>query len=459
MKIIILGAGQVGTALAEHLANEYNDVTVIDLNEERLRNLQEHLDILAIAGNAAHPSILKRGGAEEADMIIAVTSQDETNLVACQVAATLYQTPTKIARVRSVHYLSYDDLFGATAFPIDVLISPERTIASYVYRLIEYPDAQAVFDFADQQLFIIQVKAKADGGPMVGEVVGNLSHYLGSTPAEITAIFREGKAIIPQPSTTIKPQDEVYFLTPREHVQQVISTITPLSPPNQRVIIAGGGNIGTHLASALEDEFRVKLLEKNPTRVESLAAHLTKSILLQGDASDVELLMNEGIDNTDVFCALTNQVETNIMSGLLAKRLGCRRVFSLVTRASYVDLIEGGKIDRVISPQQVTIGSLLTHVRRGHVVNVHALRRGQAEAIEIIARGSAKTSKIVGRTIKNVAMPPETTIAGLVRGNRYFMGHENVEIEADDHVIVLLLDKRKIKQVERLFQEESSMYI
>ncbi len=459
MKIIILGAGQVGTALAEHLASEHNDITIIDTNESRLRTLQEHLDILAITGNGAHPTILKRGGAEEADMLIAVTSSDETNLVACQVAASLYQTPTKIARIRSVHYVSHEELFGSASFPVDVLISPERVIADYIHRLIEYPNTQQVLDFANHKLQLIEVRATVDGGPMLGQATQQLSTYLGDTPAEIVTIFRSGEYLIPNSSTHIEPDDEVYFITPRQHIPQVISTITPLKSANQRIIIAGGGNIGVHLASALESNYHVKLIEKDPMRVDALATHLTKTTVLEGDAADKQLLLNEGIDHTDVFCAITNQIEENIMSALLAKHLGASTTMALNSRASYFDLIEDTTIDSVISPQTVTIGSLLTHVRRGHVVNVHSLRRGSAEAIEIIARGTKKSSKVVGKFLKSVPLPPQTTIAAVVRGEQVFTGQQNITIEADDHIIILLLDRKKIRQVERLFQEESALFI
>ncbi len=459
MKIIILGAGQVGSALAEHLATEHNDITIVDINGDRLRSLQERMDILTITGNGAYPSTLKRGGAEEANILIAVTSNDETNLVACQVAATLYQIPTKIARIRSLHYLAHEELFGANAFPIDVLISPEQVIADYIRRLVAYPDALQVLDFADHRVQLVAVKAKTAGGPLVGHSLKSLPTYLVDTDAEIAALFRQGVAIIPTGSTVIEPHDEIYFLTEKPFVKQVISMVTPLTPPNQKMIIAGGGNIGTRLGTALEKDLIVKIIERNPARIEALATHLTSGIVLQGDASDKELLLSENIENTDIFCAVTNQDEANIMSALLAKRLGAKKVMALVSRPSYLDLVEGGDIDIVISPQQVTIGSLLTHVRRGHVANVHSLRRGTAEAIEIIIDGGQNASKVLGQRIKEIPLPTEAIIMGVVRANRLILGHHNPVIETGDRVIILVLDKRKIRQVERLFQEGTLMVV
>ncbi|HQY22232.1 MAG TPA: Trk system potassium transporter TrkA [Gammaproteobacteria bacterium] len=459
MKIIILGAGQVGTTLAEHLATEHNDITIIDINGERLRSLQKRMDILTIAGNAAYPSTLKRGGAEDADMLIAVTNNDETNLVACQVAATLFQIPTKIARIRSLHYLAHEELFGAPAFPIDVLISPEQVISNYIRRLIEYPDALQVLDFANQKLQLVAIKTKTGSGPMVLHPLKELPACLGNLDTEIAAIFRQGAPITPTGSTIIEPNDEVFFLAERQNIRSVMSTLIPLKPANQRIIIAGGGNIGTRLATALEKEFEVKVIEHNPLRIEPLVTHLTTGIVLEGDAADKELLLSENIENTDVFCAVTNNDETNIMSALLAKRLGARKAMALITRPSYLDLVEGGDIDVVISPQQVMVGTLLTHIRRGHIVNVHSLRRGTTEAIEMIVDGNKETSKVVGRYIKDVPLPEEASILAIVRKNRVIMGHHNAMIETGDRVIVLLFDKRKIRKVERLFQENNTRII
>lgn len=453
MKIVILGAGQVGTTLAEHLAIENNDITIIDTDNEKLRSLQERLDILAITGNGAYPSILKKGGADEAEMLIAVTSSDETNLVACQIAYTLFKIPTKIARIRSLHYLAHQEIFGTLAFPIDVLISPEQLISDYICRLIEFPDAEQVLDFSDRKLQLVSVKIRENWGPMVHQSPGALSDLLPHIDARITAIFRKGSSIIPDDKTTIEPKDEVFFLAEHENIREVMQTLISLKSPNRRVIIAGGGNIGTRLATALEKEFQVKVIEKNINRVENLATHLSKGIVLQGDASDKELLQSENIENTDVFCAVTNQDETNILAASLAKRLGAHIVMALVKRPSYVDLVEGSDIDIVISPQQVTIDSLLTHVRRGHVVNVHSLKRGAAEAIEIIVDGNGEHSNVVGKMLYDLPLPAGVSILAIMRGNHVFMAQHNMAIEANDRIIILLLDKRKIQQVECLFQE------
>jgi trk system potassium uptake protein TrkA len=458
MKIIILGAGQVGTTLAEHLATDHNDITIIDLDAERLRTLQERMDILTITGHGAYPNTLRRGGAEDADMLIAVTSSDETNLVACQVAHTLFQTPTKIARVRSLQYLAHEKLFGkSTGFPVDVLISPEQLVTNSIRRLIEYPNALQVLDFANQKIQLISLKAKLNRGSMIGKPLSLLPQHISYVDARIVAIFRQGIPIIPTASTLVAPEDEIFFITANQHVHDVLGVFTHLDPPNKRIIIAGGGNIGTRLADSLDNEFQVKVIEINPDRVEMLATQLSRGIVLKGDAADKELLLGENIEETDVFCAVTDKDETNIMSAILAKRLGARKVMALISRPSYLDVVEGGEIDIAISPQQATIGSLLTHVRQGQVVNVHSLRRGTAEAIEISIRGNKSTSKVIGRAVKDIPIPDTAIIGAIIRGPKVMIGHDDIILEANDHVIVFLVDTSKVRQVERLFQEEGGL--
>ncbi len=458
MKIIILGAGEVGAALAQHLAMEHNDITIIDCDGNRLRSLQNSMDILTITGNASYPDILRQGKAEEAELLIAVTCNDETNLVACQIAATLFQIPTKIARIRSLQYLTHKALFGTTGFPIDVLISPEQLVSDYISRLIKYPGASQVLDFADQKLQLISVKIKSSETPFK-HTPRSIMSALGDTHIEIAVIFRNGTTILPTDDTQIETNDEVFFLTEQSQVRQVMSLLNPVSPPNQHIIIAGGGNVGTRLATTLEQDFQVKIIERNADQAESLATHLTKSVVLQGDASNEELLCNENIQNTDIFCAVTDQDEANIMSALLAKRLGARKTMALISRPSYLDLVEGGDIDIIVSPQQVTIGSLLTHIRRGNIVNVYSLRRGTAEAIEMIIEGNKNSSKVVGRHLKDIPLPKDAIILALVRDNDIFMGHTNAVVETNDRLILLILDKRKIRQVEGLFQEGNLTFI
>ncbi len=403
MKIIILGAGQVGGTLAEHLSVD-NDVTVVDINPVRLNDLQERLDIRTVCGPASYPNILLNAGAEDADLLIAVTNSDESNMIACQVAYNLFRTPTKIARVRATQYVAYDALFGNDALSVDMLISPEHLVMQHIKRLIEHPDALQVVNFAQGKVQLAAVRAFY-GGPLVGHALGDMKKHMPNVDTKIVAIFRRSKPIIPTADTIIEPDDEVFFLATPAHIDAVMSELRQLDQPYKRVIIAGGGNIGARLAQALENQFHVKVIEQSLPRTQILAAELNKAVVLHGDAADRELLLDENIQETDVFCAVTNHDEANIMSAILAKRLGAHKVMALINRTAYVDVVEGGDIDIAISPQQATIGSLLTRVRRGDVVNVHSLRRGVAEAIEAVAHGDKKSSQVIGRRISEINLP------------------------------------------------------
>ena len=452
MKIIILGAGQVGGTLAENLANEANDITVVDTDINRLRELQDRIDIRTTEGKASHPSVLEQAGAQDADMLIAVTNSDEVNMIACQFAQTLFHTPTKIARVREHDYLRHNhEVFCNQSIPIDVLISPEELVTKHIKRLIEHPGALQVLDFAEGKAQLVAVKAYY-GGPLVGHEISFLRAHMPSVDTRVAAIFRQGSPIIPKGDTVIEADDEVFFIAATKDILSVMSELRRLDSPYKRIIIAGGGNIGARLASSIESKFQVKIIERDMKRCEDLAKRLDNTIVLNGSASDKDLLLEENIEDTDVFCALTNDDEANIMASMLAKRLGVRTVMTLINNTAYVDLVQGGVIDIAISPQQTTIGSLLTHVRRGDVAAVHSLRRGAAEALEAVAHGDKRTSKVVGKAIEDIDLPAGTTIGAIVRNDQVLIAHDDVVVENDDHVILFLIDKRKIREVERLFQ-------
>jgi len=451
MKIIILGAGQVGSSVAANLVSEANDITVVDQKLDLLRELQDRFDLRTIQGHGAHPDVLLRAGAEDADMIIAVTNSDETNMVACQVAYTLFHTPTKIARVRSQGFLDYSQLFANEALPIDVHISPEQLVTNHIMRLIEHPGTLQVQDFANGRVRLAAVKAY-HGGPLVGHELRTLYEHMPNVHARVAAIYRQDRAIQPEGSTVIEADDEVFFIAAPKHIRAVMSELRQLEKPYKRLIFAGSGNIGTRLARALERNYRVKIIDHNLERCKQIAEELERTIVLQGDAADEELLIEENIENTDVFCAVTNDDEANILSAMLAKRLGARKVMALINRPAYVDLVQSGPIDVAISPQQATIGSLLKHIRRGDVVEVHSLRRGAAEAIEAIAHGDKSSSKVVGNTIQDIALPRGASIGAVVRGEDVVIAHHDTLIESGDHVILFLQDKRRVPEVEQLFQ-------
>ncbi len=452
MKIIILGAGQVGGTLAENLASEANDITIVDSNSERLRELQDRLDISTIEGMGSYPSTLERAGAEDADMLIAVTSSDEVNMIACQLAHTMYKTPTKIARVRSHDYIKHAKaIFCKKTIPVDVIISPEQLVTKNVKRLIERPGALQVLDFADGKAQLVAVKAY-HGGPLVGNQISFLKQHMPTVDTRVAAIFRKGSPITPQGDTVIEVDDEVFFIAAVEDILPVMGELRRLDHPYKRIVIAGGGNIGMRLAATIEKDFQVKIIERHMDRCNVLANTLTDTVVLHGNASDKDLLMEENIEDTDVFCALTNDDEANIMASMLAKKLGARTVMTLINNPAYVDLVQGGVIDIAISPQQTTIGALLTHVRKGDVAAVHSLRRGAAEVLEVVAHGDYRSSKVVGKALRDIDLPTGTTIGAIVRQEKVLIAHDHVVVEADDHVILFLVDKNKIEEVEKLFQ-------
>ena len=456
MKILILGAGQVGSSAAYHLSREEaNEVTVVDKRPDVLRELQDRLDIRTVVGHAAYPEVLERAGADDADIIVALTDGDETNMVACQVAYTVFHTPTKIARIRAAEYMNARKLFTQDAIPVDVRISPEQLVCEYIEQLILYPGALQVLDFAEGRVRL--VGARADNrGSLVGQKIRALKEHIPNTEGRIAAIYRDGKSLQPDGDTIINDGDEVFFIAARQDVRVFMSEMRKLEDPVRRVVIAGGGNIGVRLALALEQNNQVKIIERNPERARIISEQLNKAIVLVGDAADEELLLEENIDNVDVFCALTNAEEANILSAMLAKRLGAHKVMALINRPSYAELVESGSIDIAISPQQVTIGSLLAHVRRGDVSKVHSLRRGAAEAIEAVAHGDNKESAVVGRRIDELKLPKGTSIVTLVRGDEVIMAHHDTVIETDDHVILFMTDRRKIDKIENLFQVDVS---
>jgi len=458
MNIIILGAGQVGGSLAEHLASEANDITVVDTDGERLRDLGDRLDIRTVQGRGSFPTVLRQAGADDADMLVAVTNSDETNMVACQVAHTLFHTPTKIARVREAAYLTREEqLFQNEAIPVDVLISPEQVVTNYIKRLIQHPGALQVIDFAEGKAQLVAVRAYY-GGPLVGQQLRQLREHMPNVETRVAAIFRRDRPILPQGDTVIEADDEVFFIAAKANIRAVMSEMRRLDETYKRIVIAGGGQIGERLAEAIESRYQVKIIEMNPARCRHLSDTLDSTVVLQGSASDRDLLMEENIADADLFLALTNDDEANIMSSLLAKRLGAKKVMTIINNPAYVDLIQGGDIDIAISPQLATIGTLLAHVRRGDIVSVHSLRRGAAEAIEAIAHGDAKSSKVIGKAIENIGLPPGTTIGAIIRDEEVIIAHDDTVIEAGDHVILFLVDKKHIRDVEKLFHVGLSFF-
>jgi trk system potassium uptake protein TrkA len=451
VKILILGAGQVGSTVAENLVSEANDITVVDSDGDKLRQLQDRLDLRTLTGNAAHPSTLEQAGIADTDMLLAVTQSDEVNLVACKLASSLYNTPTRIARIRAADYLERQAVFSAENFCVDFSICPEQILTDYIVKLIEFPEALQVLEFADGKASLVAVRAFG-GGPLVGKPLSFLRTHMPQIETRVAAIFRKDSPLIPEGNTVIEEGDEIFFIAATGHIRSVLKEMRRMDKPAKRVMIVGGGNIGRRLAKSLERNYQVKLIEYNKKSCEKLAGELSNTLVLHGDGTDENLMQQEHIGEIDVFCALTNDDENNIMSALLAKQGGARKVIALINRSAYVGLVQGGKIDIALSPAQVTIGSLLAYVRKGDVAVVHSLRRGAAEALELIVHGDRQSSRVVGRRIDEIDLPKGATIGAVVRGGQVIMGHHDTLIEAEDHVIVFVINKQMVKKVEKLFQ-------
>ena len=459
----------MGSTLAESLVSEQNDITVVDLEAARLRDLQERFDLRTVVGSAAHPDTLIDAGIEDTDMLIAVTQSDETNLVACRIAAKRYNVPTRIARIRASGFLKCPELLEDDGFNVDYAISPENILAEYIGRLIEFPEALQVLRFAGGRVTMVAVRA-VTGGPLVGHPLKDLKRHIPNVDARIAAIFRGDQAIIPDGDTVVEHGDEVFCVADTDNIREVMRELRKMDKPVKRVMIAGGGNIGLRLARSLESGYQVKVLENNKQRSAFLANQLQTALVLQGDATDEDLLEAENIAEMDLFLSLTNDDENNIMSALLAKRMGARRVVALINRRAYADLVQGGQIDIALSPAQATIGKLLQHIRRGDVAAVHSLRRGAAEALELIAHGDEGNCKVIGRKIEDIELPPGTTIAAIVRERgsaqlgkvdqipssqraaEVIVAHHDTVILPNDHVIMFVANKRVVPKLEKLFQ-------
>ncbi|OBY52455.1 Trk system potassium transport protein TrkA [Haemophilus parainfluenzae] len=452
MKIIILGAGQVGTTLAANLVSEDNDITLVDNESQHLQNLQDKHDLRVVKGSPSSPKILRDAGAADADLMVAVTASDETNMIACQLGYTLFNTPTRIARIRNAEYLrEKDKLFNDENVPIDHLISPENLVTDEITRLIAYPGALQVAYFANNRISIVIVKAYY-GGPLVGYALSAFKEHMPHIDCRIISILRNDRLIRPQGSTIIEAGDEITFICATEHIKAVMSELQRLEKTYKHIMIVGSGNIASGVAKQLEDKYQVKLIERDGEKAKVLAERLSKTLVFHGDASDQNLLFEEHIESVDVFLSLSADDEANIMSALLAKRLGAKKAMVLIQRMAYINLIQGGTIDIAVSPQQATISALLGHVRKGDIKSVASLRHGTAEAIELVVHGDATTSNVVGRQIGDIKLPVGAMIAAILRKNEVIIARRQIVIEEGDNVIVYINDKKSVSEIEKLFQ-------
>lgn len=462
MRILVLGAGRVGESVAETMVSEANDITVVDTDPTRLHELEERLELRGVAGNGIQPSVLRAAGAADCDLFIACTALDETNLVACKIAHDVFGIPTTIARLRSPEFPQGDKLLGKEGFAVDKVLCPEASVTRYMQLLIEYPEALQVVKFSQGQAHLVAVRV-AEGSRLASHSIAEFRAENPDVPLRIVAIYRGEQELPCEGDTQVRAGDEIFVLVAREQVRQALHAIGNPDRPVRRVMIVGGGKVGLRLARGLAGQCEVKIIEADRRRAEYLAGELPPDMLvLQGDGADEELLLTENVGEMDLFVSITSDDEDNIMSAMLAKRMGARRVMALINRRAYADMMQGSTIDIAISPAHAVIGELLMHVRRGAVAAVHSLRRGAAEALEGVAHGDPKTSRLVGRYIHEIRLPPGARIGALVRGDehsaRVLLPGDDTLIESGDHVIIFLTHKRLVREVEKLFQVRATFF-
>ena len=458
MKILILGAGVVGSTIAERLSREpENEITIVDLDADILRGIHERMDVRTVTGHASHPSVLDHASAGDADLVMAVTGNDEVNLLACQVVHSRYREfrtgarkRTKIARLRYTAYSGVDALFGPDGLPVDVVIAPEDLITRYVQQLVRFPGASQVLEFSDGRALLLGAQAQ-DGSWLVGRTLAALGDR--RIDGRIAAIYRGGRAQTVNGQSVIEHGDDVFFIAGAGQVRTLLESLRPEKQDVRNIMIAGGGNIGLKVAEALQNHFQVKLIESSARRAQLVSERLGRVIVLHGDATNEELLIEENIERMDAFVALMNADEANLLAAGLAKRAGCKRVMALANRQAYAALAGEMGIDVPISPAQITISELLRHIRQGDVAKVHSLRFGRAEAIEGIAHSSAGHGSLVGRAIKEINLPHGTTISALVRSGVVLPINGETTVRDNDHVILFVTNPRAKAQIERLFED------
>jgi len=453
LKIIILGAGTVGTTLAISLSQEDNDITVVDKDQSTLHHLEEEADINTVNGSCSYPNTLVNSGIKEADMVVAVTGSDEINIVSCLISKVLSENVKTIARIRESSYLKdrTKKAIEEGVIPVDIVVSPEKLITNHIQALIETPGSLQVLEFGDGLLNLVGVRA-IEGGPLIGHEIGDLKKHMPNVDTRVAAIFRKGGAIIPKGTTTVEAGDEVFFIARRKDARKVINEMRKKEDPYKYVVIAGGGKIGSSLAEQLEGNHTIKLIEANSEKAKEISARLIDTIVLEGNVSDKSLLHEENIEECDVFVAVTNDDEANVMSCMLAKEMGAHKVIALINNEAYVDLVQDKGIDVAIAPSQITIGTFLSELAGDEVVKVHSLRRGAAEAIETIVKESTNGKEdAVGKELGNIRLPVGATIGAIIRKNKAKIAHDDVKLREHDHVILFLTDKKLLPEVQQIF--------
>ena len=451
MKVIVCGAGQVGTTLARHLSSEANDVVVIDQSDDLIRRLDDSLDVRGIVGYASRPGVLEQAGAADADMIIAATVSDEVNMVACMVAHTLFHVPVKIARVRDQEYAAdkWSALFGKDGLPIDVLISPEQEVARAIMRRLHAPGAIEMIELADNAIRLVGVRL-GEQCPIINTPLRQLAALFPDLNIQVVGVVRDGRPFVPSDQDQLFPRDEVYFVADPLHVPRAMAAVGQDLPESHRVIIVGGGNIGRRLARIIEEEDRdisAMIIERDPEQAKEIAQRLARTTVLNGDAMDPDLLEEANASRADTIIAVTDHDETNILASLLAKRYGTKQAIALVTRPAYASLLQPLDIDVIINPRAITASTILQLIRRGRVRAVHSIGDSFGEIIDIEAMES---SGIVGKPLSESKLPHGAIVGAIARDGKVIIPRSDTVIRPGDRV-VLFATESVIKKVERIF--------
>lgn len=451
MKVIVCGAGQVGSNIAHHLAQENNDVTIIDQSAELIRRINDTLDVRGVIGHASRPDVLEAAGARDADMIIAVTYADEVNMVACQVAHSLFEVPTKIARIRHQSYLepAWANLFSRDHMPIDVIISPEIEVARAVTRRLKVPGAFEMISLAGDKVKLLGVRC-GDDCPVVNTPLRQLTRLFPDLGIVVVGITRDGKTIIPTPDDQMLAGDEVFLVINSDHLLRIMAVFGHEEAEARRLLIFGGGNIGLFLAQEIEREHpwvNTKIIELNSDRAETIAGQLKRTTVINGDVLDQEILEECNVAATETVVAVTNDDETNVLASLLAKRHGCQRAITLINKGAYEPLVTTLGIDVVVSPRNITVSTVLQHIRRGRIHSVHTLRDGFGELIEAEAM---ETSPLVGKPLSEVKLPAGVRVGAVVRGGEVITPSGGMVIQTKDRV-VLFAAQELVRKVEKMF--------
>lgn len=449
MKIVILGAGRIGGSLARNLSNSNYEVCIVDEDKNKLSDLEDKLDIMTVEGHASHLNTLKKSGLDNETTLLAVTSNDEVNIVACQLAKKVFKVKKTICRFRDDVYFDHLSVFGEGV--IDIPISPEDEITSHLKELIDHPGSNQIESFANGKVKLVSVKAKKKG-KLVGRELRGIKEDMPNIDAFVPTIYRKGNPFIPSGETIIKENDEIYFISSESNIGAIVDEFRDHEEQYSRIMIAGGGKVGFSLAKDLEKDYNVKLIDSNPERCMKLSKELDKTIVLSGSATDESLLKSENISNIDIFCALTDDDETNVMSSLLAKKMGAKKTMIILNNPSYLGLVPGF-IDIYIAPYRLTVSSVLQDLRDSDVAQDVILKVNLgAEAIEGIVHANEFTSPLFGKPIKDVPLPEGCVIAAIIRHGELIMPSSSVDLTLNDHLIIFLSDKNKINEVEVLFK-------